>query len=251
MIDVVRPDTFDGYGRYSQGAMTVLSFASQECRYLGHHALRPEHLLLGLLHVPSGASQLLASAGLGVEQVRSVVGHLSSPPGLGGPSAVPAAPPLTPEARRVFDHLAPSAALADVSGFVDPEHVLLGLLVSGEVEPSLESLRVSGRDLVRRLLEAAAPRRANPDRFASTAIVTALESQAATATVDTIGELVDVWASLVEASLPDALMVRVHDRVLARASTLARPDLPPADLLKVASALDRLRRARELAKLSS
>jgi excisionase family DNA binding protein len=113
---------------------SALTLAEKRARRLGHRAVGPEHLLLGLLDLRGGAARrvlerLHADLAALEEQVTAAL-----PRGVGGPSAAAAAGggratpaiALSPEGREVLARAAAAAAEAGAPR-VGTEHVLLGL----------------------------------------------------------------------------------------------------------------------------
>jgi hypothetical protein len=118
------PAGADLYAGFTGQARTAVQLAHREAQRLNQEYVGTEHLLLGVLREPGeGAARLLRACGTDPDTVyREVEPHL--PRGNLLPSGDKL--PLTPSARRVFDH-ARQEALVLRHDCVGPEHLLLGL----------------------------------------------------------------------------------------------------------------------------
>ena len=75
---VLRGDSSETSITYTSSAKGVLELALAEARVLKHDAVRPEHLLLGLVREVRGvACQILLDQGVTVDKVRAVLARLS------------------------------------------------------------------------------------------------------------------------------------------------------------------------------
>ena len=110
--------------------------AREEALALKHDAVRPEHILLGLLGEPGLAARVLGSLEISAENVRAELSALLAP--AGAPAAVEI--PLTTRARRALD-LARREARALEQDAVRPEHVLLGLIREQAGTPAFKRVR--------------------------------------------------------------------------------------------------------------
>ena len=120
----------------SPTATRALARAQDEALALRHDAVRPEHILLGLLGEPGLAARVLGSLEISAEVVRAELSALVPPAG-----AIPAAqPPLTTRAKRALD-LARREARALGHDSVRPEHVLLGLFREQAGTPAFKRVR--------------------------------------------------------------------------------------------------------------
>ena len=111
----------------SEAVRRVLAFAEEEARALNHHYIGTEHQLLGLLRDEgSRAASIFAQMNVTLERARGGVVMLV------GRGTAPAdhPPGLTPRAKQVLA-LAAQEAQTMGSPAVEPEHILLGLLVEG------------------------------------------------------------------------------------------------------------------------
>ena len=114
----------------------ALARARDEALALKHDAVRPEHVLLGLLGEPGLAARVLGSLEISAENVRAELSALVAP--AGAPAALEAA--LTTRAKRALD-LARREARALEQDAVRPEHVLLGLIREQAGTPAFKRVR--------------------------------------------------------------------------------------------------------------
>lgn len=136
------------FERFTRQAFKALTFAREEARDLRHDQVRPEHVLLGLLHEEGVAAEVLTSAGITLERVRAPLA-----PGPGD-EAPPSLLPYTPETGRVLK-LALSEEPTRRPNHVGTEHILLGLIATSEqtlLDLGVEPARI--REEVQRLLRA-------------------------------------------------------------------------------------------------
>jgi hypothetical protein len=113
--------------RFTDRASKVMLLAGQEAQRLGHEAIGPEHILLGVVEEGSGvAANVLAGFDVSPRRLRKAIEIRARPgdrPGL----PVSQSPPLTPQAHSVVRQ-----AIEEARGlnhnYVGTEHLLLGLL---------------------------------------------------------------------------------------------------------------------------
>ena len=120
----------------SPSTARVLARAQDEAVALRHDAIRPEHILLGLLGEPGLAARVLGALEISAEPVRAELSALVAP--AGAPSATEL--PLTTRAKRALD-LARREARALRQDTVRPEHVLLGLIREQAGTPAFKRVR--------------------------------------------------------------------------------------------------------------
>lgn len=133
------------FDRFSDEARQVLACAQQEALRFVHSYIGTEHLLLGLLHVPSGtAAEVLESLGVGLEKVRSSVEQIIGR----GERIVHEELELTPRAKKVIQLAADEAHRLE-HGYIGTEHILLGLVREGGgiAAGVLKSLGVSHKEV--------------------------------------------------------------------------------------------------------
>ena len=117
------------FERFTDQARRVLILAQEEARMLDHNYIGPEHILLGLTLEDTGpAAQALQSLGIGLDaarkQVKEIIGRGQQPPRSGHI-------PFTPRAKRTLE-LTMREAMQLGSNNIAPEHILLGLIRTGE-----------------------------------------------------------------------------------------------------------------------
>jgi hypothetical protein len=102
-------------------AAEVLSAAAGQARELGHHFVKPEHLVLGLLSQPDElAAEVLAKLGVTVDQARKLVAHRLGT----GPPRPTGSLGVAPESKRLLER---SQSIAKSLGnhCSKTEHILL------------------------------------------------------------------------------------------------------------------------------
>lgn len=145
-------------------ARLSVEHARRHATELGRSAVLPEHLLLGLLESEDGAAaRALAGLGASVGDVRREIGRLVAEvgPDRGERPAPGAKPPVSPEARAIFEQ-----SLREAVGRGDrhlgPEHILLALLAAADQLPAqaVARLGLSSSAVRRRLDDVLEERRA-------------------------------------------------------------------------------------------
>jgi ATP-dependent Clp protease ATP-binding subunit ClpC len=110
--------------RFSDKGREAVAFAQDEAAGLGHAWIGTEHILLGLLRQnETVASEVLRSLDLTPHRVRS---HVVRMVGI-RQRVISGAVPFVPPAKRALD-LALQAADHRRDPYIEPEHILLGLL---------------------------------------------------------------------------------------------------------------------------
>jgi ATP-dependent Clp protease ATP-binding subunit ClpC len=112
------------FQRFTEGAGQAVMGAQDEGRTLGHDAIGPEHLLLGLLRADGVAAEVLTGDAFSIdlETARALVADELGP---GTPSE---RIPFTPEAKRAFE-AAQTTMESWEHDHIDTEHLLFGLLL--------------------------------------------------------------------------------------------------------------------------
>jgi ATP-dependent Clp protease ATP-binding subunit ClpA len=111
----------------TEQAGNVLSYAREEARRLQHDAVRPEHMLLGLVHEADGlAARVLSEMGVDLVKTRSAVEELVK---RGERQVIDL--DLAPLAKAQI-HLAADEAERLGHDLIGTRHLLLGLLRTGE-----------------------------------------------------------------------------------------------------------------------
>jgi ATP-dependent Clp protease ATP-binding subunit ClpC len=116
------------FERFTDRARRVVVLAQEEAKMLNHNYIGTEHILLGLIHEGEGvAAKALESLGISLdavrEQVQDIIGQ--------GQQQPTGHIPFTPRAKKVLE-LSLREALRLGDGFIGSEHILLGLLRSGD-----------------------------------------------------------------------------------------------------------------------
>jgi hypothetical protein len=116
------------FERFTDRARRVIVLAQEEARILNHGYIGTEHLLLGLVHEQEGvAAKALESLGIRLEplrqQVEQIVRRGQQPPS--------GHIPFTARAKKALE-LAQRESNELGHGFIDTEHVLLGLIREGD-----------------------------------------------------------------------------------------------------------------------
>jgi ATP-dependent Clp protease ATP-binding subunit ClpA len=117
------------FERFTDQARRVVVLAQEEARMLNHNYIGTEHLLLGLAHEgEGGAARALESLGISPEAVRQQVEEII---GRGKQARAPSGHlPFTPRAKKVLELAQRESADRD-DGFIETEHLLLGLIREG------------------------------------------------------------------------------------------------------------------------
>ena len=116
------------FERFTDRARRVVVLAQEEARMLNHNYIGTEHILLGLLHEGEGvAAKALESLGISRkalrQQVMEIIGQGPQPPG--------GHIPFTAQARKVVE-LAQDESEVLGHGFIDTDHLLIGLIREGD-----------------------------------------------------------------------------------------------------------------------
>ena len=112
------------WGRFTQRARRVLSYAQEEAERLNHSYIGSEHVLIGLIREDGGvAGHVLRSLGLDVGKVQKAVENLSG----SGVRTPYTKVELSPETKRILE-LAVEEAKQLGQHYVGTEHLLLGLV---------------------------------------------------------------------------------------------------------------------------
>ncbi len=115
------------FERFTDRARRVVVLAQEEARMLNHNYIGTEHLLLGLVHEEEGiAAKALESLGIRLEPVREQVEQIIGR----GQQASSGHIPFTSRAKKALE-LAHRESNDLRHGFIDTEHLLLGLIREG------------------------------------------------------------------------------------------------------------------------
>lgn len=123
---------------FSDRLKKVIALAKEESQRLGHNFIGSEQLLVGLLST-DGTAQILNEAGVNLEAARASVEKVIGR----GSGFLAAEIPFTPKAKRAIEMAMEVSCQRLV--LVQPEHLLLGVLDTGEATALkiLENLGVS------------------------------------------------------------------------------------------------------------
>ena len=125
-------------------ARSVVVWAQEEARVLGHDYLGTGHILLGLIHEgDGGAAQVLELLGIRLEVVRQEVEEIIGQ----GQQARSGSIPFTPRAKKALE-FSLREALWLGHDYIGTEHILLGLIREGE-DVAAQVLVKLGADLNR------------------------------------------------------------------------------------------------------
>src|SRR6266545_2939552 len=119
------------FERFTDRARRVVVLAQEEARMLNHNYIGTEHILLGLIHEGEGvAAKALESLGIALEGVRQQVEEIIGQ----GQHAPSGHIPFTPRAKKVLE-LSLREALQLGHNYIGTEHILLGLIREGKLDP--------------------------------------------------------------------------------------------------------------------
>jgi len=144
------------FERFTRDARQAVTAAQRAARELGHRRLGTEHLLLGIAAADDAAAATLAAGGATPERLRAILADTAPAEALSaigidleevrrraeasfGPGALERgrgrggddSPRFTPEAKKALE-LGLREALALGDDYIGTEHVLLGVLRTGE-----------------------------------------------------------------------------------------------------------------------
>lgn len=115
------------FGRFTERARKIVSFAQQMAQDLGHNYVGTEHLLLGIIQEEEGiAARALENLGIEMEQVQQMIVQSV---GVGDKSAELLG--FTPRTKKVFE-LSIAEARSLNHNYVGTEHLLLGIITAGD-----------------------------------------------------------------------------------------------------------------------
>ncbi len=135
---------------YDNRARLVLHFAREEAQTLGHLAVEPEHLLLGLLREGGTASRLLIDIGVTLDEARRITGELAQT----NPRKRARSLQITPEAAQVM-RVAGLEAERLGSKSIHTEHMLLAVLGKDNGGSAQVLAKLTRPEMIRHILDAA------------------------------------------------------------------------------------------------
>jgi ATP-dependent Clp protease ATP-binding subunit ClpC len=113
---------------FTDKSVKTVMLAQEEARRLGHNLVGTEQILLGLMGEGTGiAAKALSNSGVTLEAARKEVQKIIGR----GMGYVPTEIPFTPKVKRLFE-LAFEEARQLGHNYIGPEHLLLGLIRTGE-----------------------------------------------------------------------------------------------------------------------
>ncbi len=113
---------------FTDKSVKAVMLAQEETRRLGHNLVGTEQILLGLIAEGTGiAAKALSNSGVTLEAARKEVQKIIGR----GTGYVPMEIPFTPKVKRVFE-LSFEEARQLGHNYIGPEHLLLGLIRTGE-----------------------------------------------------------------------------------------------------------------------
>ena len=134
-------------GLFSPSTKRLFKLAQDEASLLAHDYISTEHLFLAIFSFDSDLSdRLVTDLKISEEAMRNEIAKIIQ---LGEkPFSRPKQFPLTFRAKRVVE-LAISESGLDAGNIVEPEHILIGLVVEPDNEPTVvtQSLKNCGVDL--------------------------------------------------------------------------------------------------------
>jgi ATP-dependent Clp protease ATP-binding subunit ClpA len=136
------------FERFTDRARRAIVIAEDEARSLHDLAIRPEHLLLGLLKGEGVASQVLTGCGVSYEATRDRVARAF--PEDAGPKKLQKLP-FRPQSKKVLE-LSLREALRLGHNYIGTEHLLLGLL-RGTADELPQVLDVGAAQIEQRVME--------------------------------------------------------------------------------------------------
>lgn len=135
---------------YDNRARLVFHFAREEAEALGHRAVEPEHLLLGLLREGGTASGLLTDIGVSLDEARRLTAELTEKNTGKRTRSVQ----VTPELARVMNTAGLEAERLG-SKRIYTEHLLLALFSENDGVCGRVLARLTRPEMIRHILDAA------------------------------------------------------------------------------------------------
>lgn len=116
------------FEKFTEKGIKVIMLAQEEARRLGHNFVGTEQMLLGIIgEETSEAAKVLAALNINLRNARIEVETLTGR----GSGPVPVEIPFTPRAKRTLE-LAFEAAKKLDNNYINPNHLLLALVLEGE-----------------------------------------------------------------------------------------------------------------------
>ncbi|MGF7143599.1 ATP-dependent Clp protease ATP-binding subunit ClpC [Anaerotaenia torta] len=112
------------YDKFTENAKSAINMAREVAYRLSHNYIGTEHLLIGLMEVPSIASRVLEENGVSVDKILELVNQLIAPNN--GVEMMDGGT-FTPRSKRILDQSYKEAAKFKAS-LVGTEHILIALI---------------------------------------------------------------------------------------------------------------------------
>ena len=114
------------FGKFTEKSQRAMVFAQSEARAQGHSYIGSEHILLGILKEPGGASSILGQVGINYERAKGAIAEIVSPEDSKVTSLT-----YTPRTKKIFE-LALEIANELGHNYIGTEHLLLAILREGK-----------------------------------------------------------------------------------------------------------------------
>lgn len=114
------------FGKFTEKSQRAMVFAQSEARDQGHSYIGSEHILLGILKEPGGASNILAQVGVNYERAKAAIAEIVAPEDQTVTSLT-----YTPRTKKIFE-LALEIANELGHNYIGTEHLLLAILREGK-----------------------------------------------------------------------------------------------------------------------
>ncbi|WP_322622795.1 Clp protease N-terminal domain-containing protein, partial [Aedoeadaptatus coxii] len=114
------------FGKFTEKSQRAMVFAQSEAREQGHSYIGSEHILLGILKEPGGASNILMQVGVNYERAREAIGEI-----VAAEDKTVTTLTYTPRTKKIFE-LALEIANELGHNYIGTEHLLLAILREGK-----------------------------------------------------------------------------------------------------------------------
>ena len=114
------------FGKFTEKSQRAMVFAQSEAREQGHSYIGSEHILLGILKEPGGASSILGQVAVNYERAKDAIGEIVAPEDVTVTSLT-----YTPRTKKIFE-LALEIANELGHNYIGTEHLLLAILREGK-----------------------------------------------------------------------------------------------------------------------
>ena len=114
------------FGKFTEKSQRAMVFAQSEAREQGHSYIGSEHILLGILKEPGGASSILGQVAVNYERAKDAIGEIVAPENVTVTSLT-----YTPRTKKIFE-LALEIANELGHNYIGTEHLLLAILREGK-----------------------------------------------------------------------------------------------------------------------